>query len=114
MQKTTSIIDQVRLIREIRFDNQHGGPYAYLQFLAYCRELLRLIRPQKRLERQAEHLEAACWLFNEYLGVRFTHSQKVIFENRQHELAPVLDLIEQAAKEIALQETAGMVHELAA
>lgn len=69
-------------IEGIRYDNPHGGSYAYVQYLAYSRELAKLLRPVRQLERQIEKMEATCWLFNEYLGASFTQRQKAIFEDQ--------------------------------
>jgi hypothetical protein len=100
MERINDIRHQLTRIASIRYENPNGGPYAYLQFLAYSRELLRLIKPLKRVEKQADRLEAAGWMLNEYLGVRFTHAQQVIFENQLRELMPVFSEIEQMVSEV--------------
>ena len=69
-------------IESIRYENEHGGAYAYVQFLAYSRELMRLLRPFKRLEKEMETIESITWLFNEYLAAKFTPRQKSIFEEK--------------------------------
>src|SRR5687767_11900019 len=115
MNRSKQITRQLKLIAAINYDNPQGGPYAYLQFLAYNRELIRMLRSLKRAERQVEALEAASWLFNEYLAVKFTHSQRVIFDNTLLELKEVFSALGKLLQNIDAEEsTYGMVHELAA
>lgn len=81
------------LIENIRYNNPHGGAYAYVQFLAYSRELVKLLRPFKETEPQINTIEGVSWLFNEYLSVKFTHRQHVIFETKLTELKDVFNTI---------------------
>lgn len=85
-QKITGIINE---IQNIRFDNENGGAYAYIKFLASTRTLLQALKPYKVFEKQIERVEGINWLFNEYLGVKFTNAQKVIFENKQLEITEI-------------------------
>ena len=39
-----------KMIQGIKYENEHGGAYAYVQFLAYTRELISLLKPIKKLE----------------------------------------------------------------
>jgi len=73
-------------IESIRYENEHGGAYAYVQFLAYSRELMKLLRPVKKLEKELETIESINWLFNEYLAAKFTPRQASIFEEKMMEL----------------------------
>lgn len=82
-----------RRIEEISYENVNGGAYAYLQFLAYTRDVLKLLRPVQKAERQREAIEAMNWLFNEYLAVRFTHTHQLIFEDKKREIKQVFDTI---------------------
>lgn len=92
--KTISTIEHyMSQIESIRYDNENGGAYAYVQFLAYSRELMNLLRPFRRVEKQMETIEAINWLFNEYLAVKFTPRQKSIFEEKQLELKEVFSYI---------------------
>jgi hypothetical protein len=81
------------MIETISYDNANGGAYAYIQFMAYARELVKLLRPFKKVERQIETIESVSWLFNEYLAAKFTPRQKVIFETKILELKEVFDSI---------------------
>jgi hypothetical protein len=81
------------MIEGIRFENENGGAYAYVQYLAYSRELIKLLRPLKKVDRQIDALEGINWLFNEYLASSFTHRQKVIFENKLVESKEIFDVI---------------------
>jgi len=81
------------LISTVKFDNENGGKYAYVQLLAYCREVLTLLRSVKNSERQAEAIEAVTWLLNEYLGSRFSHRHQAIFENKLTELKQILSSV---------------------
>ncbi len=94
-QKIKSIIDG---IQNISYNNENGGAYAYVKFLASARVLLQALKPYKQFEKQIEKIEAINWLFNEYLAVRFTNSQKVIFENKQLELKEVFETIAEGLK----------------
>src|SRR5688572_16339964 len=81
------------MIEKINYDNTNGGAYAYVQFMAYARELVKLLRPIQKVERQIDTIESVSWLFNEYLSAKFTHRQKVIFETKITELKEVFDSI---------------------
>jgi hypothetical protein len=80
-------------IEAIRYENQHGGAYAYLQFLAYTRELMVLLRPLENMGRQLDALEGISWLFNECLTASFTHRQKAIFDNKVSEAKQLFEVI---------------------
>lgn len=98
MKTITKIESCFRMIEGIRYENENGGAYAYVQFLAYSRELVHLLRPLKNVEKQIELLEGVSWLFNEYLAARFTHRQKVIFENKMLEVKDVFDSMRTALR----------------
>src|SRR5688572_1880951 len=78
------------LISKVKFENENGGKYAYVQLLAYSREVLTLLRSVKNSERQAEAIEAISWLLNEYLGAKFSPVHKAIFENKLSEMKQIL------------------------
>jgi len=98
MTKSQKIKGMMNEIQNIRYNNENGGAYAYVKFLASARVLLQAIKPYKEFEKQTEKIEAISWLFNEYLAVRFTNSQKVIFENKQFELKEVFETISDGLK----------------
>ena len=81
------------MIEGIRYDNPNGGAYAYVQYLAYSRELLRMLKAFKKMDRHIEKLEAVNWLFNEYLAVKFTPRQQSIFESKLSEVKDTFDAI---------------------
>lgn len=85
-------------ILNIRYENENGGAYAYIKFLASTRLLLQVLKPYQAFERQVEQIEAINWLFNEYLGHRFGYSQKVIFDNKQFELRDMFQLMQEQLK----------------
>ena len=94
-QKITGILNE---IQAIKFENENGGAYAYVKFLASTRLLIQALKPFKQFEKQIESIEAINWLFNEYLAVRFTNSQKVIFENKQLEMNEIFNSIQDGLK----------------
>lgn len=81
------------LIKGIKYENENGGAYAYLQFLYYNREILILLRSVKRFERQAESIEAINWLLNEYLAVNFTYRHKLIFDEKINEVLKIFSFM---------------------
>ena len=87
------------MIETIKYENEHGGAYAYIQFMAYSRDLLKLLRPVKNVERQLEAIEATNWLLNEYLAVKFTYRHKTIFENKLNETKQLFVAIRESFKE---------------
>lgn len=93
-----------KMIEQINYNNEHGGAYAYVQFLAYSRELLKVLRPVQRIERQLDAIEGINWLFNECLAARFTHTQKAIFENKMSEVKGIFDKIRCSLNEAALEQ----------
>ena len=95
MIKSQKILELMSTIQTIRFENENGGAYAYVKFLASTRVLLQSLKTIKKLERQAEKIEAINWLFNEYLAVRFTNSQKIIFENSMLDLKETFQSIKE-------------------
>jgi hypothetical protein len=92
------------LINSIKYENENGGAYAYLQFLAYSREAMVLLRPIKRLERQIESIEAINWLFNEYLAVNFTFRHKIIFDEKKNEAMKIFNFINFVLGDLELKE----------
>lgn len=81
------------MIEKISYDNVNGGAYAYVQFMAYARDLVKLLKPIKKVDPQIDAIEGVSWLFNEYLASSFTPRQKVIFESKMFELKEVFDQI---------------------
>lgn len=90
----------LKRIETIKYENENGGAYAYLQFMAYSRDLLTLLRPFKKVEKQLESLEGINWLFNECLTARFTHRQKAIFENKLSDARQIFNLIRLSLEEL--------------
>ncbi|MBL7932658.1 MAG: hypothetical protein JNL60_12190 [Bacteroidia bacterium] len=93
MKTGRKIESYMSMIEKINYENVHGGAYAYVQFMAYSRELVKLLKPFKKVEPQINTIEGVSWLFNEYLAARFTPRQKVIFETKMVELKEVFDYI---------------------
>jgi hypothetical protein len=116
MKTLSKIENQFRMIENIRYENENGGAYAYVQFLAYSRELARLLRPLKKVEKHIETIESISWLFNEYLAVKFTHRQKAIFENKMLEVKEVFDTLRKVIREFEIEEPVStrIVHKQAA
>ncbi len=98
MTKSQKINALIADILNISYENENGGAYAYIKFLASTRLLLQVLKPHKEFERQVEQIEAINWLFNEYLGQRFSYSQKVIFENKQFELRDLFHNMQEQLK----------------
>lgn len=69
-------------IENIQYENPNGGSYAYIQFMAYSRDLRTMLRSYKELERQLDILEGINWLFNECLCSSFSHRHKSIFDEK--------------------------------
>jgi hypothetical protein len=88
------------LISGIKYENENGGAYAYLQFLAYSREVINSLRSVKKLERQIESIEAINWLFNEYLAVNFTFRHKIIFEEKINDVKNIFNYMNYVLGEI--------------
>ena len=110
MKTSKKIETYFSMIEGIRYENQHGGSYAYVQFLAYARELVAALRPLKKLERQIDAIESVSWLFNEYLCARFSHSQKVIFETKIAELKETFNSIRLSLKSFEFEQAASGTH----
>lgn len=88
--KTVAKIEEcLKKVESIRYENQHGGSYAYIQFLAYSRDLATMLRPYKNLERQLDTLEGINWLFNECLCSSFSHRHKSIFDEKMMEVRDI-------------------------
>ncbi len=95
------------MIENIKYENENGGAYAYIQFMAYSRELLKALRPLKNMERQLETIEATNWLLNEYLAVRFTYRHKTIFENKLNETKQIFNSIRESFSEMPVRTPYG-------
>lgn len=93
MKNQKKLENAFKKIESINYNNEHGGAYAYLQFMAYSREVLHLLRPIKSAERQSEAIEAMSWLFNEYLTMNFTHRHKALFEDKLSEMKNIFENI---------------------
>lgn len=116
MKTQTKIETYFSMIEGIRYENPNGGAYAYVQFLAYSRELVKLLRPFKKVERQIDTIEGVSWLFNEYLAASFTPRQKAIFENKMSDIKETFDSIRLALRAFEPQQTqrVGVSHRQAA
>lgn len=111
MKTSKKIETYFRMIEGIRYENQHGGAYAYVQFMAYARELVAALRTLKKVERQIDNIESVSWLFNECLCARFSHSQKVIFETKITELKETFNAIRLSMKHADFEQAlSGGVH----
>ncbi len=104
------------MIEKISYENVNGGAYAYVQFMAYARELVKLLKPFKKVERQIDTIESVSWLFNEYLASSFTPRQKAIFENKIFEVKEVFDQIRFSLRQFEREHplTGRMLHRQAA
>ena len=104
------------LISGIKYENENGGAYAYLQFLAYSREVITSLRSVKKLERQVESIEAINWLFNEYLAVNFTYRHKLIFEEKLNDVKKIFNYMNYVLGEIESKKAKddGIIHAQAA
>jgi hypothetical protein len=92
--KTAEKIDQYhRQIESINYDNREGGRYAYVQFMSLTREMLLLLQPLRTMQKQVEAIESINWVFNQYVGVRFTEHQRVIFDVKRRELKCILQAL---------------------
>lgn len=116
MKTQTKIETYFGMIEGISYENQNGGAYAYVQFLAYSRELVKLLRPFKKVEKQIDTIESVSWLFNEYLAAKFTHRQKAIFENKMSELKDTFNSIRLSLKQLEMDLPLGgrLLHRQAA
>jgi len=116
MKTPTKIETYFSMIEGISYESKHGGAYAYVQFLAYSRELVKLLRPMKKVERHIDAIESVSWLFNEYLSAKFTHRQKAIFENKMSEMKDTFNSIRLSLKQLEMDLPLGgrILHKQAA
>lgn len=115
--KTTQKIEwYLNRIEAIRYENENGGAYAYIQYLAYMREILTMLRPIKRVEKQLDLLEGINWLFNEHLAFKFTPRHKAIFEEKIYETKQIFKTIRAAVQDSERFSASGsnLVHAQAA
>jgi len=105
-----------KMIEGINYNNENGGAYAYVQFLAYTRDLLKLLRPVLKIEKQLDAIEGINWLFNECLIASFTHRQKAIFENKMSETKEIFETIRTSLREVEVERPLRMryIHRTAA
>ena len=93
MRITKKVNRYFNMIENIKYDNEHGGDYAYIQYMAYSRELIKLLRNTGKVERQLELIEATNWLFNECLTTRFSHTNKIVFDDKMRQTKEIFNLI---------------------
>lgn len=93
-------------IEAIHYSHPEGGGYAYVQFLAYTRELIQLLRPVQKVEKQLDAIEGIRWLFNECLMASFTHRQKAIFENKLSETKEIFEAMRVSLHELVAEQAA--------
>src|SRR5687768_10254434 len=95
--KTTEKIDYYSgLIKNIDYNSREGGKYAYVLFLSITREVLFLLQPVKQMEAHVKAIESINWIFNDYLGSRFSEHQRVIFDLKRKELLDILETLKKA------------------
>jgi hypothetical protein len=103
--KTTEKIDHYyRLIESIDYNNKEGGKYAYVQFLSLTREVLILLQPVKKIEREVRAIESINWVFNEYLTTKFSEQQRVIFDMKRRELRTIIDGLRESLTTLETKE----------
>jgi hypothetical protein len=112
--KTKKIEMYFRMIRGIRYNNENGGAYAYVQFLAYSRELVNLLQPLRGMQRHIESIEAINWLFNEFLAVPFTHRHKSLFDEKMMDMQALSDEIRNSVYNMSKVRTRPVRHAQAA
>ena len=78
----------------IRFNNEHGGKYAYMQFLAYSRELMFQLGELPNTQRYINAIEAIAWQFNENLSGKFSHTQRAVFETKMMDFRAIVNEVE--------------------
>jgi hypothetical protein len=92
--RTTDKIEQYcQQIQAINYDNREGGRYAYVQFMSLTREVLLILQPLRVMQKQVEAIESINWVFNQYVGVKFTEHQRVIFDVKRRELKTILEAL---------------------
>jgi len=84
----------INMLLGIRFDNEHGGKYAYMQFLAYSRELMNLLGEIPNAQRHVCAIEAIAWQFNENLSGKFGHTQRAVFETKMMDFRAIVNEVE--------------------
>ena len=104
METRKNVEKYYNLIKDIKYENENGGAYAYLQFLAYSREAIIVLRTIKRFERQVESIEAINWLLNEYLAVNFTFRHKLIFDEKRDEAIKLFNLINSVLTDFEIKD----------
>jgi hypothetical protein len=75
------IAEYIEQVLGIKYNNRHGPAYAYVQFLAFSREIPQLLREQKGMENEVVWIESLREIFNEQLTEKFSEEQQRIFEN---------------------------------
>lgn len=70
-------------ISDLKYENEHGPEYAYLQFLSITRRILAAIRPYGSCSRHSDAIEGINWILNEYLGMKFTARHYSVFMDKR-------------------------------
>ena len=68
-----------QLLQLTDYDHKEGGKYAYVQFLSYTREVLRLLEASPEFEGARALIEEVNFQFNEALCSAFGPQQRELF-----------------------------------
>jgi hypothetical protein len=104
--KTTEKINRYyAMIEGIDYNNREGGKYAYVQLLSYTREVLVLLQPLSKIQRQRVAIESISRVFNDYLSTSFGDQQRIIFDMKRRELKGIFDTLNKELCELDAQES---------
>jgi hypothetical protein len=83
----SKLVGYFELIAEIKYENEHGGAYAYMQFLACTRNIMEYLKSYNTCHRHIDAIEGINWILNEYLGMKFSPRHYSVFEAKRIELS---------------------------
>lgn len=100
MNRSKKLQYYMALVESVRYDNANGGSYAYMQLLAYNREIMHCMRDLGFEEELLTRVEAVSWIINEYLGAPFRHRHRLVFDEQKFELAEVFREVRSALLQV--------------
>jgi hypothetical protein len=77
------------MVAAINYDNREGGKYAYVQFLAYSREIMNQLNTYGKNE-VAGAINELCLQLNDQLADSFREEQRTLFERCRKKLIQIL------------------------
>jgi hypothetical protein len=84
----SAMVEEIfRRVGEINYNNREGGRYAYVQLMAYTRQLIEHLRAQDAPNYLIDELCASGELLNALVPLKFEEEHRIVFNQKVREFS---------------------------